>query len=235
MNPAAVAPSTSDNLALLYQGLLTSIVRVRSGSQPISNCDEFRRRTQEVLVGVEHEANRLGYLPEDVSNTNYAIVAFLDESILDSNDPSRNLWSSLHAQMYGEAVAGERFFDQLDMLRNRRDSPQLADVLEVHYLCLLLGYRGRYAGYARERAGELNRIMDDLKARIEGVRGRDLLLWPGMTPGLPERAAAPPVDSAARRLRLQAIISIGGLVLLWLLCTLALSIQARYIQSNLSQ
>src|SRR5581483_1383343 len=50
--PASPAAPRRENLALLYQGLLTGIVRIHSGRQPLVNADMFRRRTKEALAEV---------------------------------------------------------------------------------------------------------------------------------------------------------------------------------------
>jgi type VI secretion system protein ImpK len=236
MTPSSAPTAQPENLALLYQGLLTSIVRVRSGAQPISDCDEFRKRIKDVLTGVEREAIRLGYREEDIRNTNYAVVAFLDEGILDSKDPNRDRWTALQTELYGQAVAGESFFDQLNGLRNRRDSPQVGDILEVYYLCLLLGYRGRYAGYASDRIAELRQIMDDLKERIETIRGRELPLSPGPPPGLPVQAApSPPPAQGARTAKWIAVASLAGVIVLWILFKVMLSLHADTVRSALME
>lgn len=230
----AAAAGGSDNLALLYQGLLTSIVRVRAGTQPITDANEFRRRTREVLAGVEREALRLGYSTEDIRGANYAVVAFLDESVLTSNDPNQATWSALQSELYDQAVAGESFFDQLERLRRRHDSPEMADLLEVYYLCLLLGYRGRYAGYAADRQADLARVMAELRARIEGVRGAELVLWPGQSPAIPRSAPVSDEDAGAARLKTFAIAAAALLVAGWTVCLLLLIWQATQIQSNLA-
>src|SRR4030088_3570127 len=139
MHPNAVTTLHHDNLSLLYQGLLTIIIRIRSGKQGMRNWDEFGKQVRDMLVNIEREAIRIGYPESEVRNTNYAIVAFLDETILDPEDISRGGWPPLQAEMYGDSVAGESFFSQIDALARRRDSPELADVFEIYYLCLLLG------------------------------------------------------------------------------------------------
>lgn len=229
MSPTPGGSPAHDNLALLYQGLLTNIVRVRSGSHPISNCEEFQKRIRDVLSGVVREAVRVGYPEKEVLDTKYAIVAFLDEAVLDSNDPSRHSWTSLLEKEYGQAVAGERFFDQIEDLRRKRDSPQLADILEVYYLCLLLGYLGRYGGYARERLGELRQMMDDLRARIEGVRGASLRL----SVPAPKQEGAPRIESARNGLRTGAIVSVAGVILIWVIFRLSLTWMASGVRAEI--
>jgi type VI secretion system protein ImpK len=226
-------PRIYDNLALRYQRLFTTIVRVKSGAQMIADYPSFRRQTRELLASVERQSGQAGYAQADVQNTNYAVVAFLDESILDSGDPQRGQWTSLHAELYGEAMAGENFFQNLDQLRNRRDSPQVADILEVYYLCLLLGYRGRYAGYAQSRAAELIGYREQLRTRIEAVRGRSVVLWPGAGPGLPDRPVVLSVqDRLNRTLRLCAVVAAAVVPILWGLSYFLLSNQASRVRGS---
>jgi type VI secretion system protein ImpK len=232
MNPSD--PRIYDNLAQRYQRLLTTIVRVRSGAQMIVDYPSFVRQTQELLASVERQAQQAGYGEADVRNANYAIIAFLDESILDSNDPKRGEWTPIQTQIYGGAIAGESFFENLDQLRNRRDSPQVCDILEVYYLCLLLGYRGRYAGYARDRASELVRYREELRARIEAVRGRSIVLWPGEGPGLPDKPVGLSAqDQSSLRLRLSAIAAVTTVPVLWGLSYFLLSSQASGVRDSL--
>src|SRR3954454_4032334 len=143
-----------ENLALLYQGLLTGIVRTQAGRQSIADAESFRSRTKVVLQGVERDAIAAGYDGSDVRETHFAVVAFLDAVVLNSNEPIRAEWErqTLQEELFGQTDAGVVFFEKLERLRARRDSQQLADILEVFLLCILLGFQGRYSGGLR---GEL--------------------------------------------------------------------------------
>jgi type VI secretion system protein ImpK len=224
----------SDDLALLYQGLFTTIVRVRSGRQPIGNPEEFRKHFKDVLSAIEREGSRLNYSSESLHDTGYAVVAFLDESVLNSDDPSKNAWLSLQSDLYGQAVGGDTFFEQLAMYLKRRDSPQLADILEVYYLCLLLGYRGRHATPFSERAPEVSEIMRDLKTRIAAVRGEGLMLSPVVeAPPPPHTIPRKTTDPVLHKLRIASIVSVIVLVVAWIVCRLILSSEASTILAEL--
>jgi type VI secretion system protein ImpK len=194
VNPPSSGPQAAgnENLALLYQGVLTAIVRVQSGRQPVTDPAAFRKRIRDVLVEIEREALRLGYSAQDLSDTTYAVITFLDEAILNSDDPARDHWSSLQAELYERAVGGDAFFEQITRISARPDSPQLADILEVYYLCLLLGYQGRYLTGAP--GGELKQIMNELRERTERIRGANMPLSPS---AVPVKAAVPIVPSRA--------------------------------------
>ena len=188
----------SDNLALAYQEVLTAIVRVRANRQAVADSQAFRRQIQVALRAAEKEGVAKGYAPEDVRLATTAIVAFLDESALNSSNPALSDWSRmpLQQELFGHNVAGESFFENLERLQHRADSYEVADILEVHCLCLLLGFRGRYALSGPDA---VRPVTDSLLERIRRIRGPLLSLSPSWA--VPEGAmkAAPP-DRLVRRL-----------------------------------
>jgi type VI secretion system protein ImpK len=206
MTPAVPRPR-AENLALLYQGLLTGIVRIRSARQPIANAEMFRRRTKEALAEVTREAMKRNYAAEHTIETDFAIVALLDEVILTSHDPSREGWvvRPLQEELFGVSTAGEVFFARVQKLLNRPDSAELADMLEVFYLCILLGFEGQYVG---QNKTELHLLSDRMRQRIERIRNSDPRFSPAAW--LPEEAVAVAVpDALAGKLKLAAV-AIGG-------------------------
>lgn len=172
LKAGADSPAPSENLALLYQGLFTGILRLKTQRQHIPDIEVFRKRTKSTLQEVERVAVAAGYDSRDVRDTHFAVVAFLDSVILHSKDPVRVEWErkTLQQELFGQTDAGVVFFEKLDQFRSRRDSEQLADILEVYLLCLLLGFEGRYSGLPR---GEMEAMTESLRMRIEYIRGRE--------------------------------------------------------------
>jgi len=210
------ASHPSENLALLYQGLLTGIVRLQSGKQRIVDGESFRRRTKSALQEVEREATGAGYDIEDIRDTHFAVIAFLDSVVLNSNDPARAEWErkTLQEELFGQAVAGVVFFDKLERLRGRRDSERLADILEVYLLCMLLGFEGRYSGGMR---ADLESTVESVRRRIDDIRGRGRPLSPsGALSG-----EMPPVEAATpQRFRYFPLVTLGAAVFTILLFVL---------------
>jgi type VI secretion system protein ImpK len=92
------------------------------------------------------------------------------------------------------------FFRNVTELLNRSESTEVADVLELHALCLLLGYRGRYAfGDTSEIHSVLQRIRD----KIARIRGAYALFRPAETPAAPP---APKRDPWVGRLTIAAVV-----------------------------
>jgi len=188
-------PGTSRNLAMIYEDLLTVIVRMQARRQHAPVAESFRTRIKAALADVERNATAAGYNGQDIRDTNFAVVAFLDSVVLNSSDPIRPEWDrqTLQEELFGQSDAGVVFFEKLEHFRSRPDSEQLADVLEVYLLCLLLGFEGRYSGNLR---GELDSITERVRRRIDNIRGTTSEISPsGVLPTLP----APPRTPTARR------------------------------------
>jgi len=228
IQPGDVTPETpgngpgGDNLALLYQGMLTGIVRIQAGKQPIGDPKSFQRRMEDLLAEIQREAIKIGYRQQEIDDAHFAVIAFLDETVLSSRDPSRLHWSSLGAKVYQQAIAGDAIFDRLKNVRSQRDSPALADVLELYYLCFVLGYEGRYAVVERS---ELSVLMSELRDRIERIRNRSDALSPeGGLP--PKQARSTNLDPWVRPLAIVAVSSAALAGLAWIVLKLLLNSSA---------
>src|SRR5215471_14938253 len=209
----APPPVRREKLALLYQGILTTIVRIQSGRQPLKDAADFQKRMEGLFDQIQREAIKVGYRDKEIQDANYALVAFLDEAIQRSDDPNRGAWSPLQSKMYAQAVAGEGVFDRLKAIRTRRDSADLADVLEIYYLCFLLGYEGRYALAEHEK---LEALMDDLREQIERLRGPQTPLSPEGAFPMQPAVAPPPPASPAMPLMIAAIGCVALAILGWI-------------------
>jgi type VI secretion system protein ImpK len=225
---AAEGPHPSENLALLYQGLFTGIVRLKAKRQHITDAESFRKRTKSSLDDIERVAVAGGYEGRDIRDTHFAVVAFLDSVVLNSNEPVRPDWErrTLQEELFGQTDAGVVFFEKLDHFRTRRDSASLADILEVYLLCLLLGFEGRYAGGLR---GELHSITEKLRTRIEDIRGWSRQLSPSWE--LPSESA--PVIAAAMRpdrFRLVALAALIGTMVFYLILNWNLLLRSNEVE-----
>jgi len=195
-----------DNLALVFQNLLTVIVRLRANRQVINDAQAFRLQMQGALRAAEKEGISKLYPPEDVRLATFAIVAFLDESILNSTNPAFSDWARmpLQEEMFGHHRAGEVFFENIERLLTRGDSHGAADLLEVHSLCILLGYKGKYG------LGDLDSVrpvLDAIAEKIRRVRGP----LPGLSPSwaVPEgNIRATEADLWIRRLAVGALAGV---------------------------
>lgn len=210
-----------ENLALILQEVLTAVVRYRANRQPVTDAESFRHHIREALKAAAQQArNVAGYSSDDVKYAIFAVVAFLDESILNSRNPVFADWprKPLQEEMFGHHIAGEVFFQNLDQLLGRDDSSALADVLEVYYLCMLLGFAGRYVAGNR---GELKVMMDRTADRIRRIRGK----LPDLSPSwmLPPEGPRVYRDVWVKRLTIGAIACFVVMVLLFFTFKVVLS------------
>ncbi len=104
--------------------------------------------------------------------TRYILCTFTDEFMNIYLSHTNTSWSSnsllniFHRETYG----GENFFHLLDKFL--RTSAKYIYILELMYICLALGFEGKYRVIDRGQI-ELNNIKDSLYRQIKIVQGRD--------------------------------------------------------------
>jgi type IV/VI secretion system ImpK/VasF family protein len=104
---------------------------------------EQTRREIAALLEQEKAATRREGLPDrDYQDAAFAVIAWADETILKhSTWKHHGDWDALPLQLeyFQTRNAGEEFFDRLERLR-----PEQKTVRDVYYVCLGLGFSGRY-------------------------------------------------------------------------------------------
>lgn len=218
-----------ENMALVYQELLTVGERLRSNRQPVSDAVSFRGQIWEAVKAADRDARNKGYAAEDIELATFAVVAFLDESILNLRHPIFADWSRqpLQEQRYGHHIAGEIFFQNLQKLLLRTESNELADLLEIHYLCLLLGFAGRYSLGGR---GELRAILQQTAEKLQRIRPSSAVLSPQaeLTGGAAPRTMG---DPWVKRLMFAAIASLILLAVLFIVFRISLGSGAENLRA----
>jgi type VI secretion system protein ImpK len=149
--------------------LFAFAIQLRSGPDP-GDADDLRAQIDELVRGMEARATQSGTPAADVLHARYAIVAFLDELVLNSNWSIRDSWSGLPLQMhyFGDFAAGEEFYNRLEQVRAGQD-PRRVEILDVFLACLALGFRGKFSDVA---GNEKVRVMvEGLAREIQKLRG----------------------------------------------------------------
>lgn len=202
------------------QETLTATVRLRANRQVAADSESFRRHVKQLLGVSEQEARQAGYGSEEVRLALYAVVAFLDESVLNSAQPMFGDWARkpLQDELFGGHMGGELFFQNLQQLLAQQDSEDLADVLEVYQLCVLLGFHGRYSAAA---GGELRVLAARVGEKIERIRGMDEALAPDWRLPAGESGTIAR-DPWVRRLGVAAVVAIVLVVVAFVLFHLSL-------------
>ena len=224
--PVMDKPSTNSagNLALIFQEILTATVRLRANRQPVSDADSFRAHIRQALKKAQQESTAQGYSGDDFRTVVLAVVALLDESILNSGNPKFADWprQPLQEELFKEHKAGEIFFENIQRLLEQPDSSVLADVLEVHDLCLLLGFGGRYSFGNR---GELRSIRESIAAKIRRIRPYNPTLAPDWAPAV-QASVRSQSDPWVRRFAYTALACALATVLLFVCFKIGLSASA---------
>lgn len=194
-----------NSLAFSFQEVLTAILRVRFQRQQVQDSESFRAQMRRSLQAAMQEARSLGYSSDTVQMGVFAVVAYLDESVLNLQSQAFADWARrpLQEELFGGHLAGETFFRNLKTLLGQQDSSEVADALELHCLCLQMGYRGRYA---LGDTGELHQLLRQAREKIQRIRGAARLL-PPMTP--PEVRPAGTKDSWSRALLITTCVLAG--------------------------
>jgi len=138
-----------------------TIIRLRQAeAAEIPPPEVLNHRLRGVIDEVLRRAAVLGFSHQDAQDMGYALVALMDDIVLNKPEQYRQFWMSnlLQLHYFNETVAGDSFFTRVNAIRK---DPHRAEVLRVYYLCLLFGFQGRY----RIRGGEL-----ELMSLIDGVQ-----------------------------------------------------------------
>jgi len=230
---AGIATRRRENLALAYQEVLTAVVRLRTNRQVVTDSELFRGQMREALSAADQEGRKRGYNTEQTRMATFAVVAFLDESIMNLQQPIFAQWprKPLQEELFGVHVAGEIFFNTVQRLLGQQDADEVADVLEIYLLCLLLGFRGRYGMGGQ---AELRSVIDAISDKLRRIRG--------YTPDLSPAWAIPPgtirlaqPDPWVKRLMWTAAGCFALLILLFGIFKLSLNSGASELRSAPTQ
>jgi len=154
-------------LVELMQDGFQLLSMLRQGCAP-PGAAEFSTRVRDFLDEFASQARRLRHAHEDISSAQYAFCAALDEIVLSSHFPLRSDWERrpLQLTLFGQQLAGEHFFEQLERLRIK--GAERLQALQVFHMCLLQGFQGRYAVDGGDRLAYLAARLGDEITHLRG-------------------------------------------------------------------
>lgn len=120
--------------------------------------ETLRRRIKDLLDRLDLQARNEQIEVAALQQARFALVAFIDETILSSSWSQKGQWVSrtLNSEFYGKSDAGDEFFTRLNELRQRMQAN--AEVIKVYFQCLILGFKGRYFS----KPDQLRLMMEDI-------------------------------------------------------------------------
>jgi len=140
-----------DRLNDVVKDCLDAVVQLRSADpSALPPPAQLHTRLKGFVEQMMRKGADAGFSNQDAQDIAYPVVALIDEVALTKGEAIRQHWQHAPLQMhfFQESVAGEGFFDKLKDLRN---DAQQKEVLKAYYLCLTLGFEGKY----KVRGGEL--------------------------------------------------------------------------------
>jgi type VI secretion system protein ImpK len=183
--PGTVRDFSAVGLNALLQAASPLLIVMGQLRTSLSNPDiaGLRRQMLDQLQEFEERARAGGVAHETALAARYVLCGALDEAVLSTPWGGPSEWGSqtLLVTLHRETSSGEKFFEMLN--RMSADPARHIDLMELQYVCLALGFEGKYA-VAERGQSRLAEIQNDLYRRIRTYRGvppPDLSLhWRGM-------------------------------------------------------
>jgi type VI secretion system protein ImpK len=168
--PADLPAHSGSPLLAAAAPLLQLLARLRNTLTPPDSGD-LRDRAAETMRAFEQRAQADGVPEDHLRPAHYALCASLDDAVLNTPWGSEGGWASksLVSSFHNEVRGGEQFFTLL--LRMQQNPAKFLPVLELMYLCLSLGFMGRYRLSPRGRA-EIDQLREEVYAAIAAVCAR---------------------------------------------------------------
>lgn len=156
-------------LVAAASALLSQVVLLRQGRDR-GDLDKLKQELSLQLKEFEARALKFNIEESQLVAARYVLCTVLDEAVVATSWNHGSSWSqiSLLSSFHNETFGGEKVFQLLDRLS--KDPVKHLHMLELAYLCLSLGFEGKYR--VQTRGGlELEGVRDALYRSIRHVRG----------------------------------------------------------------
>lgn len=171
-------PLTSSGINPLV-GAASALLKLASSTgNMVSHHDVegLRRQAMEEIKTFEGKARALGFANDVTYTSRYVLCAFIDEAVLNTIWGSSSVWAQqgLLSTLHNETSGGETFFVILD--RQLKEPNASLELLELMFVCISLGFKGRYAVLNRgqEKLEELRNIVFEHIRQRRGEFPREL-------------------------------------------------------------
>jgi len=150
--------------------LLSTVAKItRTGK--IHDVGELNSTLLEDIKGYKARALASGAESYSLNDASYVLCTFVDEAVLRTESGKKSNWSktTLLNEEHGQTSGGETFFQIL--VGHGANPVKHLHLLELMYLCLALGFKGKYHAPDRQDEVELAGIRDGLYRTIRHYRG----------------------------------------------------------------
>ena len=178
--PAQAAPAPRDDRPVPKMGsnplvaaaspVLAAAIRISADRGQAPDVDRLRKAMVEAIRRFEREALDTGLETRSLRAARYALCATVDDLVLSTPWGTASNWSqqSLTLIFHNEVSGGERFYTILDEMQ--KDLGHHEPVVELMYLCMSLGFVGRYRVMPRGVAA-LTELREGIYRTIRDRRG----------------------------------------------------------------
>jgi len=144
------------------------------GNNETFEYEDVRAKIDRAIVNGATGLSEGGYSEDQYQLALFAVIAFIDETILVSPWEHKDLWKKelLQTKYFDTFNAGTVFFEKLNNLS--AFDPAEKDIREVYYYCLSLGFCGKY--YGSENKDLLDKMKNDNLTFLKGVEERATIL-----------------------------------------------------------
>ncbi|MFJ7316393.1 type IVB secretion system protein IcmH/DotU [Pseudomonas sp. NPDC098747] len=169
LKPAQEFTISLNPLVAAASALLSEVVRLKH-SKSREDVYSLKDRLTAGLKLFEARALHSGVEGSQVLAARYALCTVVDEAVVTTSWGSESEWSnmSLLSSFHNETCGGEKFFQLLDRLM--KNPAKHLPMLELMYLCLALGFEGKYQVQSRGML-ELEGLRETLYRQITQMRG----------------------------------------------------------------
>lgn len=125
---------------------------------------DLRTHLSSLLDTFENAAPARALEAAELDAARFALVAWIDETILLTNWPGQGDWIQdlLQTRLFATNKAGDEFFQRLESL-----PPNFNHAREVFFLCLVMGFEGKLAGEDARRQELIRQEYE--KLRVSGI------------------------------------------------------------------
>jgi type VI secretion system protein ImpK len=136
--------------------------------------NELRPKCAKLLDEFEKRAERYRFNHKIIRVSKFALASFIDEVVLTNNFPLKEEWEkyALQLEYFGEQLAGNKFFEKLEAML--KQIKMTGDAVEIYYVCMLLGFKGRYAVYEQEKLVMVMQRTADALVKIGRIKPTEL-------------------------------------------------------------
>lgn len=148
--------------------LLGLVIRIRRLAE-FGAVESLYQQVVDEVTAIDRELIEQGYERPTVVAYRYVLCAFIDEAVLGTDWGAHSVWSqhSLLSRFHNETWGGEKVFAIL--ARMEQEPVRYNDMLAFIYLCLCLGFEGRYKVMENGR-DEYEQILRGLHEQLQSLR-----------------------------------------------------------------